>query len=186
LDFLGHYPTGAWRIPWEVAFPRAYGDLVERESATRGIPSALTWAIMREESSFYPEAKSGANAFGLMQLVPPTARGLGKSMNLPTDDASLVKPEISIALGARLLSQLRGQFSHVPALAIAAYNAGGGAVGRWVGSRRGDDFDLFVERIPYEETRGYEKRVLASEAAYGYLYNKSAFDEMLSLTQKVE
>jgi soluble lytic murein transglycosylase len=180
-DFLGHYPVGVWRVPWEVAFPRAYGPDVESAAHTSGIPAALVWAIMREESDFHPEAKSGASAYGLMQLVEGTARMVGKGLGLPTDVASLNRPEVSIALGSTLLGQLRGQFAKDPALAIAAYNSGGGAVGRWLGQRRGADFDLFVEQIPYDETRNYEKRVLASEAAYGFLYDPPALGETLAI-----
>ena len=71
-----------------------------------------------------------------------------------------------------------------PALAIAAYNGGSGAVRRWLGERGADDFDVFVERIPFDETRNYLKRVLASEAAYAYLYAPKALDELLALPQR--
>ena len=184
-DFLAHYPVGVWRVPWEIAFPRAYAADVETAAHASGIPPALVWAIMREESDFHPEARSGASAYGLMQLVEPTAKMVGKGLGLPTDVASLNRPEVSIALGSTLLGQLRGQFAREPALAIAAYNSGGGAVGRWLGQRHGDDFDLFVEQIPYDETRNYEKRVLASEAAYGYLYDQPALGETLSIPLSV-
>ena len=81
----------------------------------------------------------------------------------------------------RLLSSLRAVFPVHPALAIAAYNGGSGAVRRWLGERGADDFDVFVERIPFDETRNYVKRVLASEAAYAYLYAPAALDEVLAL-----
>jgi transglycosylase-like protein with SLT domain len=99
----------------------------------------------------------------------------------PWDEDSLRRPKVSIALGTRLLSSLRSTFSANPALAIAAYNGGPRAVRRWLDERRGDDFDVFVERIPFEETRVYLKRVLASEAAYAYLYAPQALTEVLGL-----
>ena len=68
-----------------------------------------------------------------------------------------------------------------PALAIAAYNGGSVAVRRWLVEHGADDFDVFVERIPFDETRNYVKRVLASEAAYAYLYAPAALEELLAM-----
>jgi soluble lytic murein transglycosylase len=143
--------------------------VVARESESSAIPVSLTWAIMREESGFDPGAHSAASAIGLMQLIAGTARLIAKGTTLETDEAALGRPEVSIALGARLLGSLRTSFSNNPALAIAAYNSGSGAVRRWLTERGTDDFDVFVERIPFDETRGYIKRVLASEGTYLYL-----------------
>jgi len=180
-DFRAHWPAGRWRLAWQVAFPRPWDDVVVAESASAGIASPLTWAIMREESAFNPEAHSGANAVGLMQLLGGTARLVARGTAITTDDASLRRPEVSIALGARLLGQMRASFASNPSLAVAAYNSGAGAVRRWLGERGGDDFDVFVERIPYDETRNYLKRVLASESAYAYLYAPKTLDELLAL-----
>jgi soluble lytic murein transglycosylase len=116
-----------------------------------------------------------------MQLMTNTARLVAKGTELAFDEPSLYRPEVSIAIGARLLGSLRVSFPGNPALAIAAYNSGGGSVRRWLSEHGGDDFDLFVERIPFDETRGYVKRVLASEAAYAYLYAPKAVEEVLSL-----
>jgi soluble lytic murein transglycosylase len=171
-------------LPWQIAFPRPWADVVGTESAASGIPASLTWAIMREESAFNPDAHSPANAFGLMQLLVGTARSVAKGTSLVVDDGALRKPEVSIALGAKLLGSLRASFSTNPSLAIAAYNGGSGAVRRWLGERGGDDFDVFVERIPFDETRNYLKRVLASEAAYAYLYAPGALDELLALPER--
>jgi soluble lytic murein transglycosylase len=165
-DFRTHWPSGRWKVPWEVAFPRAWDAVVTRESDSTKIPSPLTWAIMREESAFNPEAKSVASAVGLM---------------LPYDEQALHRPEVSIALGARLLSSLRDSFPLHPAFAIAAYNGGSNAVRRWLIQHGSDDFDVFVEHIPFDETRNYVKRVLASEAAYAYLYAPAALDEVLAM-----
>ena len=184
-DHLPHYPVGRWRVPWEVAFPRAFESLVRRESTANAIPASLTWAIMREESDFYAEAKSPSNAYGLMQLIVPTAQWMAKGTAFGADEASLKRPEVSVAFGTKLLGQLRGTFAVNPALAIAAYNGGGGAVGRWVTARSGVDFDLWVEQIPWEETRGYIKRVVASEAAYAFLYEQPALGEVLGIPTRV-
>jgi soluble lytic murein transglycosylase len=139
---------------------------------------------MREESAFDPDAHSPANAQGLMQLMAPTARLLTRGTGMVIDEATLHRPDVSIALGARYLGNLRVSFAGNPALAIAAYNGGSGAVRRWLTERGADDFDVFVERIPFDETRAYIKRVLSSEAAYAFLYAPKALDELLALPQR--
>jgi soluble lytic murein transglycosylase len=184
VDYRGHWPAGRWKLAWQTAFPCPWEDVVGTESVTAGIPSPLTWAIMREESAFNPDARSVANALGLMQLLTGTARLMARGTAMGFDEASLRRPEVSIALGARLLGSLRASFAGNPALAIAAYNSGAGAVRRWLGERGSDDFDVFVERIPYDETRNYLKRVLASEAAYAYLYAPKTLDELLALPER--
>lgn len=180
-DFRAHWPAGRWRLPWQVAYPRPWADVVTRESEAAGIPPALTWSIMREESAFHPDAKSAANAIGLMQLLVGTARQVSRGTPLVVDEDSLQRPEVSIALGARLLASIRARFPGNPSLAIAAYNSGSAPVRRWLDERAGEDFDVFVERIPYEETRNYLKRVLTSEAAYAYLYATDTLNELFAL-----
>jgi len=92
-----------------------------------------------------------------------------------------LRPDVSIALGTRLLSQLRKSYPNRPELAVAAYNGGAVAVRRWLTERRTDDVDLFIERIPFDETRNYVKRVLASQAAYAYLYAPKSLDELITM-----
>jgi soluble lytic murein transglycosylase len=179
-DHLPHYPEGRWRLPWETAYPRAFEPLVAKACEKYGLPRAIAWGIMREESSFIADVKSPANAFGLMQLIVPTARGVAAGTGFGSDETSLKRPEVSIELGTKLLAALRVQHGH-DALAIGAYNGGSGAVGRWVSSRPSDELDLFVENVPYEETRNYIKRVLSSTAAYGYLYDRRTFEQTLAL-----
>jgi soluble lytic murein transglycosylase len=184
VDFRAHWPAGRWQLPWQVAYPRPWVDAVTSESKTAGIPAPLTWSIMREESAFNPDAKSGANAIGLMQLLVGTGRMVAKGTSLVVDEDTLHRPEVSIALGARLLASTRASFPGNPSLAIAAYNSGSAPVRRWLGERGGDDFDEFVERIPYDETRNYLKRVLTSEAAYAYLYAPDTLAELFALPER--
>jgi soluble lytic murein transglycosylase len=168
-----------------MAFPRAFSDVVEREAKKNGIPSALAYAVMREESAFDPEAESPAKAFGLMQLIVPTARKVAKDVGLAYDESALARPETNVALGCRFLAELRAKFPVNPSLAISAYNAGPGAPVRWIATRESDDFDLWVEQIPYEETKKYTKRVLASYAAYAFLYDRDRLDTALKLPRIV-
>jgi soluble lytic murein transglycosylase len=185
FDWLAHYPAGRWRAAWEMAFPRAFSDVVEREAKKNAIPSALAYAVMREESAFDPDAVSPAKAFGLMQLIVPTARKVAKDVGLAYDETALARPETNVALGCRFLAELRAKFPVNPSLAISAYNAGPGAPVRWIATRESDDFDLWVEQIPYEETKKYTKRVLASYAAYAFLYDRDRLDTALKLPRIV-
>ncbi|MFS8069807.1 MAG: transglycosylase SLT domain-containing protein, partial [Byssovorax sp.] len=98
---------------------------------------------------------------------------------LPWDEEALKRPEVNVAVGCRYLTILRKQFPDNPLLAIPGYNAGGGAPKRWLKERPEDDFDVWVERIPYEETRMYTKRVITSLAAYEFLYTRNAPSEAL-------
>jgi soluble lytic murein transglycosylase len=162
-------PAGPPRAVWEVAFPRPFSDVIDRAASESGAPAPLLFAIMREESAFAPSALSRAGARGLLQLMPATAAKMARPLGLPHDDEALQRPEINARLGARFLSRLRERFAHAPLLAVPAYNAGPLAVDRWCSERSSLDFDLWVETIPYRETRLYTKRVLASLAAYDAL-----------------
>jgi soluble lytic murein transglycosylase len=184
-DHLEHFPEAKWRIEWETAYPRAFEPLVAKACEKYTLPQAIAWGIMREESSFVADAKSPAQAYGLMQLIVPTARGLTSGTPYGADEASLKQPEVSIELGTRLLAGLRSKFGH-DALAISAYNAGGGSVDKWMKNRTGDDLDLFVENIPFDETRNYVKRVTSSVAAYGYLYDRKSYDAVLAMPLQVK
>ena len=183
---LSHYPVGRWRGAWEAAFPRAFEPLVVREASAYAISPALVWGIMREESSFIADIRSPSNAFGLMQVLPSTAKEVARGTATPFDEGALKTPGPSIFLGAKLLGSLRGTFPQNPSLAIPSYNAGAGAVRGWLALRGTERFDVFVEEIPYEETRGYIKRVLGSELAYAYLYAKDALPELLHLPKRAD
>jgi soluble lytic murein transglycosylase len=178
-DWLEHYPAGRWRAAWELAYPRPFAPIVAAEARRSGLPEAWAYAIMREESAFDARVVSAAKAFGLMQLIVPTARKMGETLGLAPDEESLKQPATNIAVGCHYLTVLRGQFPDNPLLAIPGYNAGVGAPKKWIGERPGDDFDLWVERIPYEETRNYTKRVIATMAAYEFLYARERPSEAL-------
>lgn len=179
--FLDTFPHGASRYAWEAAYPPAFQALVEAEAARNGVPKSLVWGIMREESDFIADAKSHSNAIGLMQFMLPTAKWIATGTGITADETSLKKPEIAIALGARLLAKLRSQFPRNTWLAIAAYNSGKGSVDRWTNQMGALDLETFVEKIPYDETRNYVKRVLMSQAVYAALYEPHALQEVLDV-----
>jgi soluble lytic murein transglycosylase len=184
-DFAAHYPAGKWKRAWQVAYPRPFLSFVLREAGPDNTPMTLAYGIMREESRYFPDAKSPANAFGLMQLIPPTAKVVAQGTNFPSDADSLTRADVSIALGVKMLGQLRASNASNPHLAIPSYNAGPGAVQRWLAARPTEDFDLWVEQIPFDETRSYIKKVLASQATYAFLYDQGALPELLALPARV-
>jgi soluble lytic murein transglycosylase len=143
---------------------------VARAAASAGVPVALLQALMREESGLDPEAVSAAGAIGLTQLMLPTAQQVARRLELPRPDrAALTDPETSIRIGAAYLGQLLKHHGGSAPQALAAYNAGEGAVSRWRGGGRGVELDEWIEEIPFDETRGYVKRVMRSYASYQLL-----------------
>jgi soluble lytic murein transglycosylase len=179
-EWTRHHPAGKWKLAWEIAFPRIYADVVEPAAATSGVPSPFIWAIMREESAFDPEATSPSPAYGLMQLILPTAQHYAKLAKQPAPTPqSLYQPDVNVPLGVSYLAKLRREFAGNPVLAVPSYNAGEGATHRWLQPALADDFDLWVESIPLDETRKYTKRVLASFWAYTALYAPERLDAEL-------
>ena len=184
-DFLRRPPEGQNLRVWRIAYPPAYRDHVVRWAPLSSVPPDLLQALMREESALDRRAVSPAGAIGLTQLMLPTAQGVARRLRLPRPSrADLMDADVNIRIGSRYLGDLLARYDGSAALALAAYNAGMGAVGRWLADRRDLDLDEFVEEIPYEETRGYVKRVLRSYAAYSLLYGKPV-EEALLLDQKL-
>jgi soluble lytic murein transglycosylase len=184
-DWLSRWPAGDWVKAWELAFPRPYKNVVEREAKKNKVPVPLVYAVMREESAFDPEVVSHADAYGLMQLILPTARAMAKPVGLPADARALKVPAINIALGCRMLGSLSRQFDDNPLLMAPGYNAGPGRPRRWLTDRPHLDVDVWVELIPFHETRRYTKRVIASRAAYTFLYHQERADEAIALPIKM-
>ena len=144
---------------------------MDEQASRHGVDPLLMLAMMRQESSFDPRAQSGAPAMGLTQVVPATGRQiasrLGGSDGFETDD--LFRPALSVEFGswylARMLEKYRGR--SFPAL--AAYNAGGGNVNRWL-RQFGDDPDVLVQEVPFAETQTYLRIVYDNYRHYVRLY----------------
>ncbi len=172
---LRQRPEGPALRVWRVAYPAAFRSEVERWAAPAGVPPYLLLALMREESGLDPGVVSPAGAVGLTQLMLPTAQGVAKKLRMGRiRQADLMKPSISIRIGASYFGGLLRKYDGSEALALAAYNVGDGPVKRWLHARGSLPLDAFVEEIPVEETRGYVKRVLRSYAAYRFLYGAGA------------
>jgi soluble lytic murein transglycosylase len=151
-------------------YPDGWGDLVVEQSARHGVDPLLMLAIMRQESSFDPRAQSGAQAMGLTQVVPPTARTIAARLGYADFVlGDLFKPAVSLDFGAWYMATLLQEFDHRPFPALAAYNAGGGNVSRWL-QRYGDDPDVLVELVPFAETQTYLRIVYDNYRHYQLLY----------------
>lgn len=159
------------RALMRLAYPNAFQPLLEDAAKEASVPATFLRAIAREESSFDPAATSPARAYGLVQLIVPTARTYARPLGLPSDPAALKRPEINLRLGARFLSELFRRYGDFAALVPSAYNAGQGATDRWLKEQKARDLDEWVEAIPYRETRRYTRRVLQSYCVYRWLDN---------------
>lgn len=149
---------------WEAAYPMPWRTIVDQHRGE--LPRALIYATMRQESGFRPEVVSRAGAVGLMQVMPEVA---SKLAGQPVTRQMLKSPEMNIELGLREMAELADAFEHVYPLSIAAYNAGKSRVRRWLTESGRIELDRFVERIPFNETRNYVRRVSTHYARYAYL-----------------
>ena len=168
-DFEGLLPKGEGKLIWEATYPQAFSPLIEDIAENEGIPASFVRAIAREESSFDPEAVSWAKAYGLVQLIMPTAKRFASELGMKATPRTLRKPEVNLKIGARYMSWLWNRLNENPALVPSAYNAGEGAVRRWLQEDSGRPLDVFIEEIPYDETRRYTRRVLQTYGVYQWL-----------------
>lgn len=187
LDRAGAYPTSVWltrrelasfreRPPvgehyakWRIAYPKAYEPLIDQAAEERSLPPALVRAIAREESSFRPDAVSVAHAYGLVQLIVPTARRFGRAAGLEATPRTLTDPHVNVTIGTEFMRWLWSRYEMNPAVLPSAYNAGQGATDRWLRERPTQRLDEWIEDIPYDETRRYSRRVLQSWGIYTWL-----------------
>jgi soluble lytic murein transglycosylase len=151
--------------------PLPYPDLILANAEQHGLDPLLIAALIRQESTFSASARSSANALGLAQVLPSTgraiARALGRS-DFTADD--LLRPIVSVELGAHHLASQLTAFDGLTYPALAAYNAGGGPVNGWLRQFGAADVDLFAERIPYPETSDYVQVVYENYRLYRRLY----------------
>lgn len=154
---------------YALRFPLADKERVVSAARKAGIDPAWAFAIIRAESAWNPEARSGADARGLMQLLPSTAKLVARRSGLPYDGAaSLYDPAINIPLGTQYLASVATRFDGSPWLASASYNAGPGNAQRWVDARGNLDPERFILAIPFDETRDYVTRVMSFATMYDW------------------
>lgn len=154
---------------YSLRFPLRHEALIRRESERHGLEPSLVAALTRAESAFMTDARSPADARGLMQLLPSTAQGVARRLGKPWNGAnSLYQPSVNVPLGTAYLAQRIGDNGGLAYRALAAYNAGQGAVQRWMAARPLLPADYWIETIPFRETREYVPRVLAFSVIYDW------------------
>lgn len=153
----------------ELRFPILYRDMVEDSAQKSEIDPSWVYGVMRQESAFVTDARSGAGALGLMQLMPQTGRLTGRRLNLNIhSDSAILKVENNLRLGAGYLKNVLDANNGHQVLATASYNAGPHRVKEWLPEAAGLDADAWVETIPFNETRNYVKNVLGYTMVYAY------------------
>jgi soluble lytic murein transglycosylase len=162
--------AGSWnRRLLQIVYPFPFEQTIKSEAKKAGVDPYLVAALIRQESTFDPAARSRVGAIGLMQVMPATAAAIaGKSQASAAE--LLLDPAVNVHLGVTHLRGLIAQYHGQPAFLLAAYNAGQTPVARWMKLPGGTDPLLFAERIPYVETRGYAQIVQRNAHMYRLLY----------------
>lgn len=157
-------------------YPLSFKDVVFKAASRFKTDPYLLQSIIRQESAFNPEARSPADAFGLMQLIPELAQRLSKEHRVPYRDFNdLYKEDINVTLGSAYIRELLRRMDGRMVGVIAAYNAGTGPIFNWYKNRHRKDVFEFIEGIAYEETRNYIKLVLRNWIIYQQLERNSEF-----------
>ena len=147
-------------------YPRPYLEAITDASRLTRVPNDWILAVMRQESLFRKDAVSSANARGLMQLLPATAAAVARRWHLPVPAYdSLFDPSVAAKLGAAYLRELLDRYGGQLGVSLAAYNAGPRSVARWI-PVKAVDADIWIENIPYTETRGYVQHILEHIVAF--------------------
>ncbi len=147
-------------------YPRPFADAVMNAAKFADLPPEWIWGVMRQESLYRKDAVSRADARGLMQMLPGTAKLLARRWHLATPSRDeLFDPTVAIPLGAAYLHELLARYGGSLILGLAAYNAGPNAVARWLPPQTTDP-EIWVENIPYNETRGYVQHILEHIVAF--------------------
>ncbi len=149
-----------------IRYPLAYRDLIVKKSNHKKIEATWAFGIARSESLFMADVVSSAGAMGLMQVMPATGKSVAKKHNIPYRNwRSLLNPSTNVSLGTTYLSEMSNRFGGNTVLASAAYNAGPHRVQRWLPAET-TEADIWVDTIPFKETRHYVQRVMAAQIIF--------------------
>ncbi len=177
--------TAAQAKNWDdltLRFPLPHRESIFATAAQYNLDPALIYGVIRQESAFMEDAHSTVGALGLMQLMPATGRQTARSLNIRYGgNRALLKSDQNIRLGSAYLNHLMTRYNGSPVLAAAAYNAGPHRVSRWLPGDRSLPATLWMENIPYRETRHYVKRVLA----YATIFDWRLSQPLTRLSQRL-
>ncbi|HVH86026.1 MAG TPA: transglycosylase SLT domain-containing protein [Terriglobales bacterium] len=157
---------------WNVLFPKPYWNDLTRYANANGLDPFLVASLIRQESEFNPQAVSRANAWGLMQLLPPVGKQLAKEVRMRRfSQEQLTDPSVNLQLGTRYFKHMVDSFGGQVEYALAAYNAGADRVKTWQAQGPYRDIHEFVESIPFSETREYVQAIMRNATVYRLLYS---------------
>ncbi|MCK5091111.1 MAG: transglycosylase SLT domain-containing protein, partial [Gammaproteobacteria bacterium] len=166
----------------EIRFPIVHKNKIFQHAISTNIEPAWALSIMRQESAFAEDARSSRNARGLMQLLPGTARAVARSLKTKLKRISdLHIADINIRLGINYLKKVAKEFNNNLSLATAAYNAGGYRVRKWLPKNGHIAPDIWIETIPFKETRNYLRKILA----YTLIYEHRLGRQLTPLSQRM-
>ena len=168
------------------SYPLAFEAEVTAAAKAEGLPRMLLFAIMRKESGFDPTVVSYANAIGLLQMLPETARRVADNKGRDLDDDELFAPATNVTLGARYVGRLWKKFRGQVPLVAAGFNGGSGAMMRWLKRLGPRPLDEFVELVPFHQSREYAKLVAGNYATYEWLYRGELYVPPLEVEAKFE
>lgn len=170
-----------------MAYPETYWKEVQQATSGYGWDGRIFHALVREESSFNPQARSWAGALGLSQLMPATAASVGRPLGYGGNTAQLTAdPLLNLRIGARYYQGLVERFKGNLFLATPSYNAGEGNIERWIAQDPGRPTDQFIEAIPLRETRHYVKRVMGTWQIYRLSYDDGpVFPDLSAFNHKL-
>ncbi len=155
-------------------YPLVHRELITERARAAGLDPAVVFGLIRQESRFVTDARSGVGASGLMQLMPATASWTAKKIGLPWHHGLINDHGINLQLGTAYLKRVLDDFGGSLAMAAAAYNAGPGRPRRWREGGAVMEPAAWAESIPFNETRDYVKKVLANSVTYGALLGGGA------------
>jgi soluble lytic murein transglycosylase len=173
---LDSAPAGPARMVWEAAYPRAWRELVEKDSKKARTPPLFVYTIMQKETGFAPHLTSYADARGLLQLLPALGSELASKLKISFYPDELYRPEVNVRLGALHLGELVTMFRGQIFLAAGAYNGGIRGMTRWLDQNGRRPLDEFVELVGFRQSREYIKRAVSIYARYVYLYTGKPYE----------
>ena len=169
-------PTGA---PLAYTHPTPYARNISQQAQSLDLDPALIYGVIRQESRFDAQIKSSAGAIGLMQVMPKTGRWVAKRMNIKRfKTRQLATPDVNLQLGSNYLHTLLTKYSASVPMATAAYNAGPSRVAQWrpKANEPAMEAAIWMELIPFSETRNYVQKVIANQAIYRTMQAQSPYD----------
>ncbi len=172
-DYAQMFPEEMGREEWDIFYPLVNWTEIKYWGAQRRLDPYLIAGLIRQESIFNPVARSHANAYGLMQLLVPTAQSMARKYISKTSmvtASALYQPPLNIELGTAYMRDQLDKFGRIEFMAVA-YNAGPGRVPQWR-ARLPLEMDEFVEEIPFRETKGYVQGIIRNTAQYRRLYEE--------------